>query len=195
MITGRPGWGLWVCIWVLAAACRGPAAAASPTPADTPVPTITVLAATTQAPLAATATRAPEPTALPATPTEPPPEPTQPAPTATTPPGSPTPEPAVLAILNYLEARAAADVEQAQALVCQAFKGQAATEAISFRAMNARLEDVSCSVNGRANGFSQVQCGGKIITTYGAETREWDLSTFIYQAAEEDGQWKMCGYQ
>jgi hypothetical protein len=99
------------------------------------------------------------------------------------------------AILNYLEARAAADVARVTDLSCAAWKGQAVTEAVSFRSMNAKLQDVSCQVAGSAAGFTLVSCDGKIITTYGPEAREWDLSTLIYQAAPEEGEWKMCGYQ
>jgi hypothetical protein len=65
---------------------------------------------------------------------------------------------------------------------------------VSFRSMQARLQDVVCTVDGVSGAFTLVGCGGKIITTYGTETREWDLSPFVYQAVVEDGQWKMCGY-
>jgi hypothetical protein len=39
-----------------------------------------------------------------------------------------------------------------------------------------------------------VGCTGKMVTTYGTETRDWDLSSFVYQTLPEDGVWKMCGY-
>ncbi len=105
-----------------------------------------------------------------------------------------TPDPAVVAVLAYLEARARADVAAVTDLSCKAWKPKAVTEAISFRSMNARLVGVACQVNGSAGSFTLVGCGGKMVTTYGTESRDWDLSAFVYQVAAEDGQWKMCGY-
>jgi hypothetical protein len=108
---------------------------------------------------------------------------------------TPTPDPAVEIIYRYLEARAAADVELTTALSCPAWKPQAVTEAISFRSMNAELQGVSCEATGAADGFSLVACQGTMLTTYGPDTREWDLSNQTYRAAPEAGEWKMCGYQ
>jgi hypothetical protein len=155
----------------------------------------------------APATLTPLPSPVPPSPT-PPPAASPTAPTATaaatatapaaaaSPRPSPTatPDPALSTILDYLEARAAADVTRVTDLSCAAWKPQAVTEAVSFRSMNARLQDAVCRVAGTDGAFTLVTCDGKIITTYGPESREWDLSTLIYQAAPEDGQWKMCGY-
>jgi hypothetical protein len=116
-----------------------------------------------------------------------------PAPSATVIP-SPTPDLPAQAILGYLTARAKTDLEATLALSCVAWKPQAATEVTSFRSMNAELKDVTCATSGQAGDFTLVNCGGKMITTYGGESREWDLSAFIYQAVLEDGAWTMCGY-
>ncbi len=185
--------GAWRCgllvVWVLwlTGCSAGPTATVAPPPSPTPV----VLAATaTRAaptPLATT-----EPT-LPATATVAPATTEEPAGTAA-PTLTPTPDPALAAIYGYLEARARADVEDVTALACQAWRGQAATEAVSFRSMQAKLDGVVCTVNGLSGPYTLVGCTGKIITTYGTETREWDQSNFVYQAIAEDGAWKMCGY-
>jgi hypothetical protein len=60
--------------------------------------------------------------------------------------------------------------------------------------MNAKLVGVTCQVSGSAGAYTLVSCGGKMTTTYGGESRDWDLSAFVYQVALEDGLWKMCGY-
>jgi len=127
-----------------------------------------------------------------------------PAPTGTTAAAEPsgtaalaataTPDPAVAAVLAYLEARARTDAAAATGLSCKAWISKALTEVTSFRSMNAKLVGVSCQVTGSASGFTLVGCGGKMVTTYGTETRDWDLSPFVYQLIVEDGQWKMCGY-
>jgi hypothetical protein len=122
-----------------------------------------------------------------------------PAPTtaAATPPpaGAPTADPALAAILSYLEARTRADVEAAADLSCAAWRSQAVTEAISFRSMNARMEGVVCALAGTDGPFTLVTCDGTLVTTYGTETRERDMSHLVYRAAPEDGAWRMCGYQ
>jgi hypothetical protein len=125
--------------------------------------------------------------------------PTKAAPAATLPPTGPaatatTPDPAVAAVLAYLDARAQANVAAVTSLSCKTWKAKAVTEAVSFRSMNAKLVGVTCQVNGSAGSFTLVGCGGKMVTTYGTESRDWDLSTFVYQVTAEDGQWKMCGY-
>jgi hypothetical protein len=132
------------------------------------------------------------PTASSVAPTGTAPAATTAAPSGTTLAG--TPHPAVTAILAYLQARARTDIAAAADLSCKAWKPQAVTEAISFRSMSARLVGVTCEVTGSAGGFTLVGCRGKIVTTYGGESRDWDLSTFVYQMTTEDGQWKMCGY-
>jgi hypothetical protein len=181
---------------LLLAACGGPAtplaATATVVPVaatETAVPSATWAAET--ATLPATATRAPSATEAAATAT--------PArATATTgPSATATTHPAAAAVLAYLEARARADVAAVQALACPAFAGQAATEAVSFRSMNARLDGVVCAVAGASGEFTLVACTGKLVTTYGTETREWDQSAFIYRAAPAEGgqAWQMCGYE
>ena len=110
------------------------------------------------------------------------------------PTSTPTTDPAVAAVLAYLDARARTDVAAATSLSCKNWKSKAVTEVTSFRSMNAKLVGVTCQVNGSSGGFTLVGCGGKMVTTYGTETRDWDLSTFVYQVTAEDGQWKMCGY-
>lgn len=172
---------------VLLAACRqGPSAASTGLP-----PTATLR----PPPATSTDVPSPIPTPIPATATlAAPPSPTVQATALAAPPATATPDPALQAILAYLEARARADVAEVTGLACAAWKPQAVTEAISFRSMNAKLDGVSCAVTGTDGPYTLVVCSGKIVTTYGTESREWDLSTFVYQAADEDGQWKMCGY-
>jgi hypothetical protein len=192
------GW-LWLpALALLLAACSTSQAATQVTGASTTAGAPTLAAAS---PLAATplpaATQPPATTAAPAA-TPSPAINTAPAATVTSAPAGPTatatPDPAVSAVLAYLEARARADVAAVTSLSCKAWKSKAVTEAVSFHSMNAKLVGVTCQVSGSAGGFTLVGCGGKMVTTYGAESRDWDLSVFTYQVLLEDGQWKMCGY-
>ena len=90
-------------------------------------------------------------------------------------------------------ARVKADADEVIPLVCKAWKSAAVTEAISFRSMNARLEGVACTANGSSGLYTLVGCTGKMVTTYGGEARDWDLSSFVYQTLPEDGDGKCAG--
>jgi hypothetical protein len=169
---GNPGRLLLLALAVLVAGCSGGAAS----PASLATATLLPAASPTRLP----ATTAPPTVTL----TRPAPTATAPAATSTPvatagPTASATPDPAVEVVLAYLAARIEGDANVVTALVCQAWKGPAVTEAISFRSMNARLEDVVCTANGSSGSFTLVGCTGKMITTYGTETREWDLSSFV----------------
>jgi hypothetical protein len=193
-------WAAWLglpALLLLLAACApsqpAPAASTTPLPANTGVPTAEATLASSATALPATSTSAPSaassaaaatlvPTAAPATLA-----PAGPTPTATT-------DPAVAVVLAYLDARARTDAATATSLSCKTWKTKALTEVTSFRSMNAKLVGVTCQVNGSAGGFTLVGCGGKMVTSYGGETKDWDLTPFVYQVSLEDGLWKMCGY-
>ena len=191
-------WRQW--LWVLALSLAGLLAAcgANQTPvaatASAPVSSATPNAPTvTAAPPTATAALVAASSTAPATPAATSSEPAA-ATLAARPTATMTPDPAVTAVLAYLEARARTDAAMATSLSCKSWISKALTEVTSFRSMNAKLVGVICQVNGSAGGFTLVGCGGKMVTTYGTETRDWDLSSFVYQVTLEDGQWKMCGY-
>jgi outer membrane lipoprotein-sorting protein len=95
------------------------------------------------------------------------------------------------ATLKYLEARAAANVDDIRAVSCAAWEGQAAAQADSFRSMNAKLENVTCKANGTQGNFTLVTCDGQIVTTYNGENRSRPIP--VYQLTQEDGEWKVCG--
>jgi hypothetical protein len=176
-----------------ATSTSAPVSASPASPTLTAAPATTTPAASVEAATAAAATTAL--TALAPTNTAPAStlQLTGPAAIATT-VAATTADPAVAAVLAYLDARAQANVVAVTNLSCKTWKSKAVTEAVSFRSMNAKLVGVICQVNGSAGSFTLVGCGGKMVTTYGTETRDWDLSTFVYQVTAEDGQWKMCGY-
>jgi hypothetical protein len=94
-------------------------------------------------------------------------------------------------IMNYLKARVASDETTLRALSCADWEQQAIIEAQSFKAMNAQLDDMTCSQSGQQDQYTVVACEGRITTTYNGETREWPLGA--YRLLQEDGEWKMCG--
>lgn len=179
---------VWL-LWVVGCSA-GPTATLAPPSSPTPV---VIIPTRTRVPLAtSTATAAASATAVPDDPTataRPAQASATVAATATA-----TPDPALAAIYGYLEARARASSNDTAALACQAWIGSARTEAVSFASMKASMEDLVCSVVGISAPFTLVNCTGKLITTYGADVRERDLSHFVYKVVAEEGVWKMCGY-
>jgi len=192
------------CVWPLALAMLAILlAACGASPGTAALNTATLAAPTSTTPAAPTATVVPAsstplpPAASPSAATTATPATTAP-PAASATPAGPAPtatlDPAVAAVLAYLQARASTDLAAATNLSCKSWKSKAATEVTSFRSMNAKLVGVTCRITGSAGLYTLVGCGGKMVTTYGGEARDWDLSTFVYQVIAEDGQWKMCGY-
>jgi hypothetical protein len=99
------------------------------------------------------------------------------------------------AIENYLRTRMAGDEATLLPLVCNAREAAARTEALSFKAMQASIETLSCSAGATEGEFTLVACTGVMITSYQGETRSRDLSARQYKALLEDGRWKACGEQ
>jgi hypothetical protein len=106
----------------------------------------------------------------------------------------PSSDGAVAAIENYLAARVEKDVDAMTRLSCPAWEGQARIEALTFAAMEARLDGVSCEAGGTDGDFQLVSCAGQIVTTYQGETREWSVAEHPYRALLDGGEWLMCGY-
>ncbi|MCL5998179.1 MAG: hypothetical protein M1546_19330 [Chloroflexi bacterium] len=99
------------------------------------------------------------------------------------------------AIYAYLEARTKENVDKMVQLSCAAWEEQAHIEAVSFRGRQARLQDATCADNGSDGEFTLVLCQGKIMTNYGGESRELDLSHRQFKTIFDHGEWRMCGYK
>ncbi len=105
------------------------------------------------------------------------------------------PDNPVGAVESYLKLRVASDAPKMLAVSCKDWEGQASIEADSFKSMTANLDGLSCSQSGQDGAFTIVGCQGKIVTQYNGESRNWDLSQKPFKTIQEDGQWKVCGYQ
>ena len=96
---------------------------------------------------------------------------------------------------SYLRARAASNVNQMVSLSCGAWEAQARIEASSFKALNARVEGLTCQVGGSERDVTFVGCAGKIITSYNGESREVSLADKQFKTVNEGGEWRVCGYR
>jgi hypothetical protein len=98
------------------------------------------------------------------------------------------------AVEAYLEALVTKDANAVANLTCAAWEADAQVEYDSFAAVTARLEDLACEESGQNNNFTLVSCTGKIVANYNGEDQEILLADRVYQAVEEGGDWRMCGY-
>lgn len=95
-------------------------------------------------------------------------------------------------ILQYLEARIAADSDQLRELTCAELEAQIPAQVASFQSIDASLEDATCTLtDAEQDGKSIVECTGKIIYNYDGERNERDLTNYL--VTQENGAWKMCG--
>ena len=99
------------------------------------------------------------------------------------------------AIEGYLQALVAKDEVAAANLACSDWEAQARAEALSFDAVEVRLEGVECQAGVTSADTTAVTCVGKILANYGVEDQEIDLGSRTYRAVRQDGTWLMCGYQ
>jgi hypothetical protein len=99
------------------------------------------------------------------------------------------------AVQGYLQAVVAKDSTKAGSLSCAAWESSAQLEVDSFAAVTAKLDGLSCKENGKSGSDTLVSCEGKIVTTYNNENQEITLSGRIYKVVQENGDWRMCGYQ
>jgi len=105
------------------------------------------------------------------------------------------PEAPANAVEAYLEARISKDNEVFQNTYCADFEATAITEFDSFGAVEATLEDMTCTVDSVEDDTAQVSCTGSVDVVYdGENTNSLDLARQTYVATQEEGEWKMCGY-
>ncbi|MHB8132999.1 MAG: hypothetical protein ACYDH1_02145 [Anaerolineaceae bacterium] len=94
----------------------------------------------------------------------------------------------------YLNALVARDGDKMSTLSCAEWEENALLELDSFMAVDAALQDMTCSQTGTDGEKALVTCQGKIITTYNQEKSEIDLSSRTYEMTQSAGEWLVCGY-
>jgi len=116
---------------------------------------------------------------------------------------------AAAAVQSYWQAMVDRDLNKVVELSCADWEAQARTEFNSFSAVKLKLDNVACvaverqppasgqpaSDRDAAGQAIQVTCSGSIIANYGAEDLTIDIANRTYQAVNEGGDWRMCGYQ
>ncbi len=95
----------------------------------------------------------------------------------------------------YLEALVAKDEILAVNLSCASWEEQASVEGAAYEGVEVSLDNVSCAVVDDRGESASVSCKGEIVFSYaGGEDQVDELEGRLFEAALEDGEWKMCGY-
>jgi hypothetical protein len=98
-------------------------------------------------------------------------------------------------VLGYFQALASKDADRLALSSCADWETQGQTELESFGAVEVTLEDAACTEAGEEGDYTLVSCTGKLVANYGSEVLEIDLAERSYLAANEGGEWRMCGYR
>lgn len=99
------------------------------------------------------------------------------------------------AVEAYIEGLAAKDANAVIGASCPAWEENAKIEVDSFAAVTPTLEGLACEEAGVDGIYRLVTCKGKIKVTYNNEQQELSLEGRTYLAAQDGGEWRMCGYQ
>lgn len=103
--------------------------------------------------------------------------------------------PAAAVVESYLKALVTKDSAKVSNLSCKAFEQQALLEMDGFQAVKAELDGVTCKDAGTDGSATLVACTGNIVLTYNTEKQTLDVSRQTYKAAQEGGDWRVCGYK
>lgn len=99
------------------------------------------------------------------------------------------------AIEAYIKALVAKNPDAVVAAACASYEEQAKLEADSFAAVEPSLDGLACTETGSQGDSKLVTCKGSIKVTYNNEQQSIPLNARTYVAKQDNGEWRMCGYQ
>ncbi len=102
---------------------------------------------------------------------------------------------AARAIEAYIKALVAKNPDAVVAAACASYEEQAKLEADSFAAVEPSLDGLACTETGSQGDSKLVTCKGSIKVTYNNEQQSIPLNARTYVAKQDNGEWRMCGYQ
>jgi hypothetical protein len=78
---------------------------------------------------------------------------------------------------------------------CADWESQALLEFDSFVSVETELVSVSCETVSEDGNSARVTCEGAISASYQGEAREFPLTGRTFLVVEENGEWRLCGYE
>lgn len=95
----------------------------------------------------------------------------------------------------YHEALVAKDQDTLINYACADWETQALLELDSFVSVETSLVDMACQTVSEDGSTAKVECTGSISASYDGEAREFPLSGRTFIVTEENGEWRLCGYE
>ena len=106
----------------------------------------------------------------------------------------PTQTPASAAVEDYLQMLSAKNEQGLLTRICPGYEFDALVEFDALAQVQTELKDVSCQqVESKTEG-AKVACTGSIISNYGSELFNYDLTGRIYNVIPDGENWLVCGY-
>ncbi len=105
-----------------------------------------------------------------------------------------TQTPASMTVENYLQALADKDEPLMLAHICADYEFDALLELDALAQVETELKDVSCQQVDADDNAALVTCTGSIVSNYGSELFNYDLSGRTYRVIQDGENWLVCGY-
>ena len=102
---------------------------------------------------------------------------------------------AAIAIEAYITALSDRDANRISSLSCADWESSALVEIDSLTAVGSNVENLSCQPSRQEGEDLLITCTGILALDYGGEAQQIDLSSRVYIARLEGGEWRMCGYR
>lgn len=98
-------------------------------------------------------------------------------------------------IEEYIQSLNNKDSVEISNLSCSDWEANALAEVDSLTGVGSKVENLECKQTGQNNTEIYILCTGIIALDYNGEAQQIDLSTRTFITRQEDGEWRMCGYQ
>lgn len=107
---------------------------------------------------------------------------------------APTQTAASQAVEDYLQILSDKDEQNLLTRICPGYEFDALVEFDALAQVQTELKDVACQqVESNTDG-ARVTCTGSLVSNYGSEIFEYDLSGRIYNVVPDGENWLVCGY-
>lgn len=107
---------------------------------------------------------------------------------------APTQTPASAAVENYLQMLSDKNEEALLAAICPGYEFDALVEFDALAQVQTELKDVACQQVESNADEAKVTCTGSIISNYGSEIFNYDLTGRTYNVIADGEKWLVCGY-
>jgi hypothetical protein len=107
---------------------------------------------------------------------------------------APAQTPASAAVEDYLQMLSDKNEQALLAAICTEYEFDALVELDALAQVQTELKDVACQQVDSDAASAKVTCTGSIISNYGSELFNYDLTGRVYTVISDGEKWLVCGY-